>query len=670
MNKNQQQGVEAKIADQEKEEDQLFVVTCFVGGESNESWLIGSGCTNHMTHDKELFRDLKPTNITKVRIGIGDYISVKGNETIAIASCTEFDKFCEDSSIKHQLTAPYTPQQNGVSERRNRYIMEMTRCMLHEKSLPKKFWAKAANTVVFLQNRLPTKAVKEKTPFEAWYGYKPSLKFLKVFGCLCFTHVPQSKRDKLDRRASSSVFVGYSSISKAYKIFQPQTEKIFVSRDVHFVEDEEWNFDDAEKKSQTLEKMKFKFFDSSIEEEDDKQNEIVDDASVRGTRLLSDIYERCNAVLCEPANYAEAKKDQITKLNADGSINKHEARLVVKGYAQIFGVDYSDTFAPVARMDTIRLLFAIAAQKGWKLFQLNVKSAFLNGVLQEEIYVEQSEGCGKQEIKQGQGEVFTCQKKYAKEILKKFKMDECKAVSTPMNQKEKLCKEDGADKVDEGYFMSLIGCLMYLTTTRPDILNAVSILSRFMHCASELHLKATKRVIRYVKDTSDFGVNFTRGKEFKLIGFSDSDWGGSIDDMRSTLGYCFTLGSGVFSSSSKKQEIVAQSTAEAEFIAATAIVNQALWLRKILLDLDLEQRESTKILIDNKAAIAISHNPMFYNKTKHFNIKLFFLREVQKSEEVILVYCKTEDQVADILTKPLPTCKFEFLRSKLGVCNS
>ncbi|KAL4011275.1 hypothetical protein IC575_028327 [Cucumis melo] len=229
------------------------------------------------------------------------------------------------------------------------------------------------------------------------------------------------------------------------------------------------------------------------------------------------------------------------------------------------------------------------------------------------------------EIKQGQGEVFICQKKYAKEILKKFKMDECKAVSTPMNQKEKLCKEDGADKVDEGYFRSLIGCLMYLTATRPNILNAVSILSCFMHCASELHLKTTKRVIRYVKAQSNFGVKFIRGKEFKLIGYSDSDWGGFVDDMRSTLGYCFTLNSGVFSCSSKNQEIVAQSTTEAEFIAATATANQALWLRKILLDLDLEQKKSTEILVDNKVAIAISHNPVFYKKTKHFNIKLFFL---------------------------------------------
>ena len=159
---------------------------------------------------------------------------------------------------------------------------------------------------------------------------------------------------------------------------------------------------------------------------------------------------------------------------------------------------------------------------------------------------------------------------------------------TSMDQKEKLCKEDGTKKIDQAYFRSMIGCLMYLTATRPDILNDVSILSRFMNCASEMHLKAAKRVIRYVKGTSNFGIKFKRTKEFNLTSFSDSDWGGSIDDMKSTSGCCFSIGSGAFSWCSKKQDIVAQSTTEAEFIVVAAAVNQVLWLKKILIDLNME----------------------------------------------------------------------------------
>jgi predicted peroxiredoxin len=272
------------------------------------------------------------------------------------------------------------------------------------------------------------------------------------------------------------------------------------------------------------------------------------------------------------------------------------------------------------------------------------------------------------EIKQNENDVFIYQKKYAKEILKKFQMEECKTVSTPMNQKEKLSKEDGFDKVDEGYYRSLIGCLMYLTATRPDILFAVSILSRFMHCASEMHLKAAKRILRYIKGTIDYGVKFESCPTFKLCGFSDSDWAGSIDDMKSTSGYCFSLGSGIFSWCTKKQETVAQSTAEAEFIAATAAVNQVVWLKKILFDLHLQQNHKIKVFIDNQAAIAISKNPVC--QTKHFNIKLYFLREMQQNGEVTLVYCKSEEQLADLFTKPLPVSKFEFLRQKIGVCRS
>ncbi|XP_047252331.1 uncharacterized mitochondrial protein AtMg00810-like [Capsicum annuum] len=198
------------------------------------------------------------------------------------------------------------------------------------------------------------------------------------------------------------------------------------------------------------------------------------------------------------------------------------------------------------------------------------------------------------EIKQTQNEVFVCQKKYMKGILKGFKMEECKSMSTSMNQREKLMKDDGAERVQEGSYRSLIGCLMYLTATGPDILYVVSVLYRFLNSPSELHMKAAKRVLRYVKGTIDYGFKFSKCQNFKLQGFFDSDWGGSADDMKSTS-------------------------------------------RKIFCDLGLEMKESTNIFVDNQAAIAISHNPVFHRKTKHFNVKLYFLRQVQKDGLVNLV---------------------------------
>ena len=142
-----------------------------------------------------------------------------------------FNRFCEEAGTEHQLTAPYNPQQNDVSERRNRFIMKMTRCMLYEKDLPKRFWGKATNTVMCLQNRISTKAVKDLTSFEVWNCYKLSLRFLRVFWCLCFTYIPQVKRDKLEKKAEAGIFVGYSTISKSYRVFQPHTSRVIMSQD-------------------------------------------------------------------------------------------------------------------------------------------------------------------------------------------------------------------------------------------------------------------------------------------------------------------------------------------------------------------------------------------------------------------------------------------------------
>ncbi|RVW82656.1 Retrovirus-related Pol polyprotein from transposon RE1 [Vitis vinifera] len=895
-------------------EEQLFSATCFANGSTFESWLVDSGCTNHMTYDQDLFREIDRTTISKVRIGNGEYIPVKGKGTVAIESLTglklisdvlfvpdidqnllsvgqlvekgfkvcfedknciikdtegrevfnikmkgksfalnmledeqivasqhenntmlwhkrlghfhhnvvlymkknqiveglpdleeelpicaacqygkqtrlpfpqkatwkstqklqlvhidvsgpqktpslkgskyyiafiddftrfcwiyfltyksevadvflrykamvenqseykikvirsdngteytseKFNKFCEDAGIDHQLTAPYTPQQNGVVERKNRTIMEMTRCLLHEKELPKSFWAEAANTAVFLLNRLPTKALQKQTPFEAWFGYKSMLMNLKTFGCLCFSYVPQVKRDKLDKKSEPGIFIGYSSTSKAYRIYLPQNSKIVVSRDVKFLETEKWSWD--EQNQQYI-------------------DEDVDELPVRGFRTLFDIYQRCNIAVLEPAGFVEAAENKIwrvamqeelnmidknntwelvdrpshkkpigvkwvyrTKLNSDGSINKHKARLVVKGSKKmedlstrcevsIFEwlpgerdfVEQPEGFAIKGKEEKVYLLkkalyglrqaprawysridthlLTLGFHKSLSEFTLYIKkieedilivslyvddllvtgsnAGFVNKFKAEMEQVFEMTDLGEMsyflgmEVHQKQNEIFIYQQKYAKEILKKFKMEECKPTSTPMNQKEKFCKEDGAKKVDEGLYRSMIGCLMYLTATRPDIMHVVSLLSRYMHCASEIHFQAAKRVIRYVKGTVDYGIKFSQVQSFNFHGFSDSDWAGCVDDMRSTLGYCFSFGSGVFSWSSRKQEVVAQSTAEAEYIAAVAAVNQALWLRKLLTDLDMKQEVSTKVFVDNQATISIANDPVFHD---------------------------------------------------------
>ncbi|KAK5776596.1 hypothetical protein PVK06_044556 [Gossypium arboreum] len=272
------------------------------------------------------------------------------------------------------------------------------------------------------------------------------------------------------------------------------------------------------------------------------------------------------------------------------------------------------------------------------------------------------------EVNQFDQGIFISQDAFTLKILNRFCMTNCKTVRTPVAQGEKLTSSGNQERVDEKEYRSLVGCLLYLTATRPNIMFGVSLLSRFMHCYDVVHYKAAKRILRYVKGTLSYGVKFEKEKELKLTGYSDSDWAGSIDDMKSTFGYFFTLSSRVFCWSSKKQQTVALSTAEAEYIAAAAAVNQAIWLRKLLCDLNEEQIESNEIRIDNQSAVAIAKNPVFHGKTKHFKIKFHFVREAEQSKEVSLVHCSSETQLADILTRPLSATRFEALRSKIGVC--
>ncbi|KAI5324559.1 hypothetical protein L3X38_033632 [Prunus dulcis] len=266
--------------------------------------------------------------------------------------------------------------------------------------------------------------------------------------------------------------------------------------------------------------------------------------------------------------------------------------------------------------------------------------------------------------------IFLHQKKYAKTLLDKFGLKDCKSVATPLAVNEKLSKVDGSDLADETLYRQMVGSLLYLTATRPDIMFASSLLARFMHNPTKKHMGTAKRVLRYIQGTISYGIAYEKGKGAVLIGYCDSDWSGSEDDMRSTSGYAFNLGSGVFSWASIKQSSVALSTAEAEYMSAAEATTQAVWLRFVLSDFGEEQVESTQLLCDNTSAIAISKNPIHHHKTRHINRRFHFIRDALQNGEIDLLYCKTEEQVADIFTKPLARDRYEYLRKALGVISA
>lgn len=409
-----------------------------------------------------------------------------------------------------------------------------------------------------------------------------------------------------------------------------------------------------------------------------------------------------------------------TKLNEKGEVDKYKARLVAKGYSQRHGIDYNEVFAPVARWDTIRTILALATHKGWYVYQLDVKSAFLHGELNEAVFIDQPQGYEKQseehkvyklrkalyglkqaprawysrieayfikegfekcycehtlfvksgdegkvlivslyvddliftgndgdmfrrfkesmkkefdmtdlgkmryflgvEVMQNSDGIFMSQRKYAKEVLERFGMKHCNSAYNPIVPGCKLSKDGSGAVVDATMYKQMVGSLMYLTATRPDLMYSVCLISRYMEKPTEMHLQAVKKILRYLKGTMELGIRYRRGGEGSLVGFADSDYAGDVDDRKSTSGYVFMLGTGAVSWSSKKQPVVTLSTTEAEFIAAASCACQGVWLRRILEKLGHVQGISTTIYCDNSSAIKLSKNPVLHGRSKHIDV--------------------------------------------------
>jgi hypothetical protein len=272
------------------------------------------------------------------------------------------------------------------------------------------------------------------------------------------------------------------------------------------------------------------------------------------------------------------------------------------------------------------------------------------------------------EVKQSEAGIVVTQTSYAQRILEKNGMSGCNTCTTPTENKLKLSKDSTAALVDATEFRSTVGSLRYLVHTRPDITFAVSYVSRFMEKPTAEHQAAVKHVLRYVAGTLHFGCCFPkRTEEAHLIGYADSDHGGDQNDRKSTSGTFFFLGDSPISWQSQKQKIVTLSSCEAEYVAGTNAVCQGIWLARVLGELTDEDARKFKLFIDNQSAISLSKNPGLHERSRHIDLRYHFIRECAEEGKVEVKHVKTENQLADILTKPLGRVRFQELRSKIGM---
>ena len=727
-----------------------------------------------------------------------------------------FGEYCSVHGIIHETTAPYSPQQNGIAERKNRTLKEMMNAMLTSSGLPQNLWGEALLSANYVLNKLPHRRL-DKTPYELWKGFVPSYKYLKVWGCLAKVMVPKPKKVRIGPKTVDCIFIGYARNSSAYRFLVHKSEipdinpeMIIESRNATFFEetfpckerqrtvslkrtidtvkdsDQTDQESDQRVNAETIEPRRSKrartsksfgpdFLTYLLENEPQSYKEAM--ASPEAPLWKEAINSEIDSILqnhtwelvdlppgCKPLGYKWIFK---RKMKTDGSIDKYKARLVIKGYRQKEGLDYFDTYSPVTRITSIRMLIAIAAIFGLEIHQMDVKTAFLNGELDEEIYMEQPEGFSvpgqeqkvcklvkslyglKQAPKQWhekfdkemlsngfktnecdkcvytkstqKGYVIVClyvddmliigsnhdmiqstknvlsskfdmkdmgiadvilgikisrtsdgyilsQTHYIEKILDKYIKGDLNVARTPVDLTLHLSKNTGSG-ISQLEYSRIIGSLMYLTNcTRPDIAQAVNRLSRYTSNPGHNHWKAIVRVLRYLRETSKYGLHYERYPAV-LEGYSDANWISDTVDSKSTSGFVFTLGNAAVSWKSSRQTCIARSTMESEFIALDKTAEEAEWLRNFLEDIPSWPKPVPAISIhcDSQSAIGRAQNTMYNGKSRHIRRRHNTIRQLLSSGIITIDYVKSKENLADPLTKGLPREQVEKSSRGMGL---
>ncbi|GJY14117.1 putative ribonuclease H-like domain-containing protein [Tanacetum coccineum] len=272
------------------------------------------------------------------------------------------------------------------------------------------------------------------------------------------------------------------------------------------------------------------------------------------------------------------------------------------------------------------------------------------------------------QVKQQPDGIFISQDKYVADILKKFDFWSIRTATTPIESNKPLVKDEDGEDVDVHVYRSMIGSLMYLTASRPDIMFAVCACARFQVTPKASHLNAVKRIFRYLKHQPKLGLWYPRDSPFELEAFSDSDYGGASLDRKSTTGGCQFLGRRLISWQCKKQTIVANSTTKAEYVAAANCCGQVLWIQNQMMDYGFNFM-NTRIHIDNESTISVIKNPVAHSRTKHIEIRFHFIRDCYEKRLIEVVKIHTDSNVADLLTKGFDVTRFNFLVVSIGMLN-